>query len=114
MWGRRSYRICNELPERVNVAFGRSVRHLVSRHAEDGSWQKEDKVPPLRRLALCTYVLVPAGTTTADKPNKRNGYRGPSRSVPGSFQVMSTSISSSSTSSQPPSSTPSPPTLQSR
>ena len=49
------------LEARVNVAIDTSAAHLVRKQAADGSWQKEDKVHPLGRTALCTYALLHAG-----------------------------------------------------
>ncbi|MEN8151924.1 MAG: prenyltransferase/squalene oxidase repeat-containing protein [Planctomycetota bacterium] len=49
------------LERRVNIALARSAANLVSRQAEDGSWQKGDKHHPLGRTALCTYALLHAG-----------------------------------------------------
>lgn len=49
------------LGPRVNKALDAAAANLVERQAEDGSWQKEDKVHPLGRTALCCYALLHAG-----------------------------------------------------
>ena len=49
------------LESRVNVALDRSAVNLIGRQHADGSWNKEDKVHPLGRTALCTYALLHAG-----------------------------------------------------
>ena len=49
------------LEVRVNRAIDRAAANLVSRQAEDGSWQKDDKVHPLGRTALSAFALLHAG-----------------------------------------------------
>lgn len=46
---------------RVNEALDRAAAHLVGKQNADGSWNKEDKVHPLGRTALCTYALLHSG-----------------------------------------------------
>jgi len=49
------------LEARVNRAIDTSAASLVRRQAPDGSWNKEDKVHPWGRTALCTFALLHAG-----------------------------------------------------
>lgn len=49
------------LAARVNRAIDRAAANLISRQADDGSWQKEDKVHPLGRTALSGLALLHAG-----------------------------------------------------
>jgi hypothetical protein len=46
---------------RVNEALDRAAAHLITKQNADGSWNKEDKVHPLGRTALCTYALLHTG-----------------------------------------------------
>ncbi|MHC5032703.1 MAG: prenyltransferase/squalene oxidase repeat-containing protein [Planctomycetota bacterium] len=46
---------------RVNEALDRAAAHLIKKQNADGSWNKEDKVHPLGRTALCTYALLHTG-----------------------------------------------------
>lgn len=46
---------------RVNEALDRAAAHLIGKQNADGSWNKEDKVHPLGRTALCTYALLHTG-----------------------------------------------------
>ena len=59
------------LPARVNRAIDRGAANLVSRQAADGSWQKEDKVHPLGRTALCAFTLLHAGRPAEDPSIRR-------------------------------------------
>jgi len=58
-------------PVRVNEAVDRSAANLVDRQAADGSWNKEDKVHPIGRTALCTYALLHAGYDKDDPPVRK-------------------------------------------
>ncbi|MHC4134916.1 MAG: prenyltransferase/squalene oxidase repeat-containing protein [Planctomycetota bacterium] len=49
------------LGARVNEALDRAAAHLITKQNADGSWNKEDKVHPLGRTALCTYALLHTG-----------------------------------------------------
>ena len=59
------------LEARVNTAIDRGAQNLIGRQAEDGSWNKEDKVHPLGRTALCTFALLHAGLTKDDEPIRK-------------------------------------------
>lgn len=58
-------------PVQVNEAVDRAAAQLVGKQAEDGSWNKEDKVHPIGRTALCTYALLHAGYSPEDEPVRR-------------------------------------------
>jgi hypothetical protein len=49
------------LESRVNEAIDRGAANLLSHQATDGSWNKDDKVHPLGRTALCAFALLHAG-----------------------------------------------------
>ena len=58
-------------PVRVNEAVDRAAAFLVTKQAEDGSWQKDDRVHPIGRTALCTYALLHAGYAPDDEPVRK-------------------------------------------